>query len=315
MKFSTTVILTLLASGLPLNAQATCFAYPNFSYGVSFQPTITVPTSLAVGGLIASQSFGGSYPQLDIKCLTATQRVVTGKFGSLASLPGLTGVYHTGVPGIGMRVQASNGSAPTSDVTLTNRTHTMPAGLWRWQVTNLRAEFYKTGTVSDGTLTSGHLHDERWAGTRGRVQMLLNNSIRFVNPAATCDLATGDVNRTIALPTIKASDLKDALYAGAQNFELTANCSNASNVVFRFTGTPAAGNSSLFANTGSAGGVALLLYSRINGMTQTISPNALRTVAVSGNRAVLPLGAAYYKNGTVGAGSLASTATVNITYN
>lgn len=38
-----------------------------------------------------------------------------------------------------------------------------------------------------------------------------------------------------------------------------------------------------------------------------------RTVTVPGNRTVLPLGAAYHKSGTVGPGTLISTATVNIT--
>lgn len=125
----------------------------------------------------------------------------------------------------------------------------------------------------------------------------------------------GDANRTITLPTIQARALNNADSAGALNFDLSANCSNATSVTFRFTGTPASGNNQLFANTGSAQGVALWLYSRTSGTTQTIAHNGSRTVAVSGNRAVLPLGAAYHRNGTVRQGTLASTTTVNITYN
>lgn len=73
----------------------------------------------------------------------------------------------------------------------------------------------------------------------------------------------------------------------------------------------------LFANAGTAKGVALWLASNLNGAQQTISPNAnnVRTVAVASDRAILPMRAAYHKNGTVGAGTLVSNATVNITYN
>jgi type 1 fimbria pilin len=179
----------------------------------------------------------------------------------------------------------------------------------------MQAEFYKTGPVTTGELAAGGLFDQRWNGNSGRVYVQLNNSIRFVNPAPTCDLAAGDVNRTIGLPTIRASALRDVSSAGASNFELTANCSNASSVTFRFTGTPASGDAARFANTGSARGVGLWLYSRVGGSNQTISNGNTRVVTVSGNRAVLPLGAAYWKNGTVTQGSLSSTTTVAITYN
>ena len=171
------------------------------------------------------------------------------------------------------------------------------------------------GPVTDGTIPAGNLWEHRWIHTPEVYRLDLGNVVRFVRPAATCDLAAGDVNRTITLPTIQASALKDVVYAGVHDFELTAQCSDAANVTFRFSGTPAPGNPLLFDNTGTAGGVDLWLYSRLNGVPQTISANEERTVAVSGDRAVLPLSAAYHKNGTVSQGSLASTTTVNITYN
>ena len=89
------------------------------------------------------------------------------------------------------------------------------------------------------------------------------------------------------------------------------------NVKFRFSGAPAPGNDRIFANTGTAAGVALWLYSRLGGGVQNILANGTedtRTLAVSGNRAVLPLGSAYHKNGTVTQGTFISTVTVHITY-
>jgi type 1 fimbria pilin len=315
MKHITRLNLTLLALGLPITAQAACNVYPNIANSVTFPTTITVPTSHPVGGRISSQSFGGPFPIVNMNCPTSTLRQNTGRFTTLVPLPGVDGVYQTNVPGIGMRVLSYTTWGGPFPVMLSNSSYTMPPGAHVYNVTGLMAEFYKTGPVTTGTLPSGSLYDERWAVNQGRVQMLLNTSIRFVDPTATCDLDAGDVNRTIALPPVQVSAFNDAVSAGTRDFELTAHCSNASSVTFRFTGNPATGNTALFENTGSAGGVGLWLYARVSGSRQTISPNDSRTQAVSGNRAILLLGAGYYKNGTVSQGTLASIATVNITYN
>ncbi|KIH81050.1 fimbrial protein [Pseudomonas batumici] len=142
--------------------------------------------------------------------------------------------------------------------------------------------------------------------------VVLNNAVSFVSPTATCNLAPGDVNRTIPLDPVRISNFT-GISTGLKYFDLTANCSNASNVTFRFTGTPEPTNSALFANTsGTARGVALWLHTP----GQTVSHNSTRTVAVSGNRAVLRMGTEYHKTtGALTKGSLVSTVTVNITYN
>ncbi|WP_238704552.1 fimbrial protein [Pseudomonas nabeulensis] len=169
--------------------------------------------------------------------------------------------------------------------------------------------------MTSGTVPAGYFIERKWLKSSNTFRLQLGSPVRFIRPIVTCDLAAGDINRIIVLPSVGVSDFNNAISAGAHNFELSANCSNATNVTFRIAGTPAPGSPEFFANTGSAGGVALRLYSRINGVPATISNNGTRTLAVSGNRAVLPLGAAYHKNGTVRQGTLVSTATVNITYN
>ena len=152
-------------------------------------------------------------------------------------------------------------------------------------------------------------------------QAATTGSLKFAGQinAGTCNLAAGDVNRTIALPAVKVSDFDSTLIAGAFDFEIQAECeSDLRNVTFRFTGTPDPISTWRFANTGTAEGIALWLYSRIGGVEETIRANGTnntRTIAVSSSRAVLPLGAAYFKTKAVSHGSLASTATVSITYN
>lgn len=135
----------------------------------------------------------------------------------------------------------------------------------------------------------------------------------------TCSLTAGDDNRTIKLDPVRVADI-NADTVGNKEFELTADCdSGVSNVIFQFTGTPAI-DPWRFANTGTAKGVALWLYSRIGGSVVTItadSSNNQRTIPAVSQKAVLPLGAAYFKvsSDPVTVGTLVSTVTVNITYN
>lgn len=314
MKHSLKCISILSSFGLPVVAEAACDRYPNTQHNVTFPNTITVPESLGVGQLITSQVFAGPYPTFYMYCHSPTPTFLTGRFTSAISAPGGL-IYHTNVPGVGMRVMVTLTSGSPYSAKLKTESLVSAPGRILWGATRLVAEFYKLGPVTTGTLPAGEIQHNNWDGGRGHYRMVLNTSIRFVNPASTCDLAAGDVNRTITLPPVQASALSNGIAIGGRDFELTAHCSNASDVTFRFTGNPAVGNPALFANTGSANGVALWLYSRINGMAQTISHNDSRTMNVSGNRAVLPLGAAYHKNGTVSQGTLASIATVHLTYN
>ncbi|WP_460061986.1 fimbrial protein [Pseudomonas sp. H2_H09] len=137
----------------------------------------------------------------------------------------------------------------------------------------------------------------------------------------TCDLSAGDVNRTITLPAIKISDFDASPSAGSLDFEVSADCeSDIRTVVFQFAGTPAHENPILFSNTGTSSGTALWLIHRASPL-YAIPANGTeaqrsRTVTTSGNKAVLPLSAAYYKTGAaVTQGTLASAVTVSITYN
>ncbi|OPA97979.1 pilus assembly protein [Pseudomonas fluorescens] len=139
--------------------------------------------------------------------------------------------------------------------------------------------------------------------------------------AGTCNLAAGDVNRTITLPTVKISDFDASPDAGALNFEVTADCeSDLRNVIFLFAGTASTGNPVLFSNTGTSAGTALWLVHR-SSPEYAIPANGTaaqrsRTIATSNKKAVIPLKAAYYKTGAaITQGTLASAVTVSITYN
>ena len=319
MKYSIKLVSTLLVLSLPITVQAACDRYPNSALGLALPATITVPQSLPVGGIIIRRAFTETAPAFTIYCATATPRTFTGRYTTSVQVPGAGVLAHpTNVPGVGVRVMVRNSNGLIYPHSLISTSGVDPGGTTHYSNVSAEAIFYKIGPVTNETLYAGNLLYDRWGFQEGYFSLGLSNSARFVTPAATCDLAAGDANRTITLPAIQTSALKDAVYAGEHNFELTANCTNASNVTFRFSGQPAVTDPWRFANNGTAGGASLWLYSRINGVKQTIradGTDSVRTVVVSGNRSVLPLGAAYFKNGTVSQGTLISSATVNITYN
>ncbi|MGY2237546.1 fimbrial protein [Pseudomonas gingeri] len=237
-------------------------------------------------------------------------------------------VYPTGMPGIGI-VFRTNGDTQVG-------AHNIVTGILSnntqrtYSQTNLSASnktyayeinyrLIKTGPISSGSIVPRVIARTWWEPVPShfnpREYNILLGRGTIVAPVPTCDLATGDVNRTVMLDTIRLSNFTGTWLA-KKTFEISANCRNASNVTFRFTGTPATGNAALFRNTGDAAGVGLWLYSRIGGVESTLSHNGSRTVTVSSDRAVLPLGAAYHKTtGTVTRGTLVSTVTVNISYN
>lgn len=311
MKHCIKLFSTLAVLGLPIAAEAKCDRYPNSTLTLHLPAVIQVPDSVPIGGVIAERLLSGSAPAFLANC-TAVRRWQTGRYPNI-KYPG-TGAYHTEVPGVGLRLEMTWADGTNSAFFAIYSTSGWTFGRVP-SFTSARAVFYKMGPITDGTVRAGNFLKMKWATTTETFSLDFGNSIRFVGITPTCDLAAGDVNRTINLPPIQASALKDIVYAGVHNFELTANCSNAANVTFRITGTPAQGNPLLFANTGTAGGVDLWMYSRIGGVTQNLSHNQTRTVAVSGGSAVLPLGVAYHRNGTVKQGTLVTTATVNITYN
>lgn len=318
MKHSIRFISALLVFGVPIAAQAACDTYMNSEHGLTLPAVITVPDSLPVGAEIIRRPFSNVVPARFMNCRSTTLTTLYGRYSGMQ----ITNPYafRTEAPGVGIRITITDARPSTNGYSFNGGQTILYPGTHPI-FTNAEAIFVKTGPITDGIVPAGTIwqYSMRNAGPPvGNFRLHITNPIRFVSPAATCDLAAGDVNRTITLPPIRVGELRNAIYAGAHNFELTANCADATNVTYRFSGTPAAGNAVLFANTGTAGNVGVWLYSRINGTVQNIGANNTshtRTLVVSGNRAVLPLGAAYHRTGTVTQGTLVSTATVNITYN
>ncbi|WP_218170585.1 fimbrial protein [Pseudomonas gingeri] len=274
--------------------------------------SITVNRNDPVGKVLFQQRLMTSGARTHIRCTAGSYTYQRGLTHAAAPVAGFSNVFTTGVPGIGIRFRFLDGSPNFSQ----SRTYSRTTDLGISAADYVEVEIIKThDNVSPGTIQAQQAYQHIFGSSGYGYNFVVGNYYTatkvIVAASPTCDLAAGDVNRTITLDPVRISNFT-GVSTGLRHFDLTANCSNTSNVTFRFTGTPASGNSALFANTGTAGGVALWLHTP----NQTVSNNSTRTVAVSGNRGVLRVGAEYHKTtGALTKGTLVSTVTVNISYN
>lgn len=137
----------------------------------------------------------------------------------------------------------------------------------------------------------------------------------------TCTVVTGSGTQTVALDTAKTTDFA-AVGSVAQpkafNIKLS-NCTANTNVTMTVSGTTDT-VASVLKNTGTATqvGIQLLKATNVGDITGTnITINsALGLGTVDATSAMtIPLVAQYYRLGTMTAGTVASSATVNFSYN
>lgn len=137
----------------------------------------------------------------------------------------------------------------------------------------------------------------------------------------TCTVVTGYDNQTITLDTAKTTDFAAVgSVAKPKPFSIKlSNCTPGTNVTMTVSGTTDT-VASVLKNTGGATqvGIQLLKASAVGDITGTaIAINtALGVGQVDGTNAMtIPMVAQYYRLGTMTAGTVSSSATVNFTYN
>lgn len=316
---------------------------------VTLPASISVPDDVPIGSMLTNWVMGqkrGPY----------TCTITNGEFGGIAAWYEGSGsvvasvaspdasreayVISTNVPGIGLAVAFNNrtcvrrngtrgihhGWAEHKDFPRVGGNACIGGNTTRESYTQSAFALVKTGDVQAGNVQGSNIvRIEPWIYRLKSTQpggswspIYLSISPVKIVPQ-TCSLAAGDINRTISLPEVMVQDFDDSVYGGGyKNFKLTAECSNVSNVTFSFSGNADLNSNRFFANTGTAGGIGLWLFSWEGGRNRTITANgtnSARTVMVSSDKVELPLGAAYRRTGgVVSGGSLRSTVTVNISY-
>ncbi|SDG30078.1 Pilin (type 1 fimbria component protein) [Dyella sp. 333MFSha] len=251
------VVMAVAASVIPGMASARCITHPSQGVGQALSfGTVSVPAGTARGTVLAEKSTAAwNAPQF--KCIKPTRTGSLALFGSPSALG--DNIYETNVPGVGIRVYFFNSSY--GERVLPEREF-IP-WTFKGQLSNahFRVQLIKTGEVTTGgNLSTGTLAR---AGYDDQSQVWVDLMDARIEPQRpTCAFASRHL--VFALGNVDARDLR---LAGSSHWAtqslVVTGCTNATQMLMSFTGTPDADEASLFklSGPGAATGVAIELRS------------------------------------------------------
>ncbi|WP_084210005.1 fimbrial protein [Ralstonia sp. A12] len=278
--------------------------------------TITVPASLAVGGIIAEQvSSPGWTTNPFCTAGTINYRYELTRFTAATSIPN---VYATNIPGVGLSVQLlDNGFDGGLFFPMQGSTSRGPGQGFQYTNRTFRARLVKTGAITPGTIAAGQVAR---SVTNNVVNISLNFAAAFTVQNPTCSVNTASI--TIPLGNVAASSFANvgsvSTTRGPQNIGLT--CAASPRVRMSLQGTRAAGGpTTTVALTGAGGaGVAQGIGVQVlfGGAPLVVNSTTLTTVSNAAGAALnVPISARYYRTGTVTAGRANASATLRFDYN
>lgn len=322
-------LLTLAGVTASSTALAACSRRMSDIYLSSRTLTLTSPNSVPIGSLIPTKESLPTFTnQTVFFCNGERVKETIIPYLTKVDTYGSYAVFASGVPGVGLIFDISDPNYPFRAM----------SGAWE----QVMAELPTIADVGSkvrmrlvriaGTIPSGQSTITQRLVTTVRLDVLADipanrNSI-WLSPwtlnvtSPTCNLAVGDVDRKITLQPAKADDFTGQPTVGRQEFELTADCNADTSVAtFAFTGTPYPGDGAYFANTGTAKGIGVSLFSRIGGTDQAIRADGTsntRSINIAAGKAVVPLGVSYRHVNPAEAivqGDVSAVVSVDLTYN
>lgn len=311
------LVLIVFAIGWTANARADCptAALPmTFTYG-----TIGVSNSLAIGdvipGTVKSFTLAG-------KCVATTlaSKPVVACPQTQSAVAGMTGVYTTGLPGVGMRMRDVNGKplvgtgACSTDSSLGN---TGTDGSFNLSGT---FELVKTGAITAGAISSSSAY---YATGVLNTSVTLNDGNYKMSVASgtavrpvTCSVTSETANQTVALSPVSTSALNSAgAVAGSTPFSIGLNCDAGVKVAVTYSSTSGnSGVASVLASTGTATDVGVQLLD--SAMKPIVLDNPLQISSGTTGNASFQFHARYYRLGaaSVKSGTVNSTAIFTMSY-
>ena len=312
--------MTLAASMLGIKPALAldCYAqYPETStyvQRINFG-TITVPSSLAVGGVIAVQNSAPIAAQPPAICAVTSAAA----YSSSYYVPGYNDVYPTKVAGIGVRYTIHTSSG---NFILTNPISNPISGSTNSSQSVFTAELIKTAQV----VGSGQPFDppgNPWAGgvvltynNRGNAVLSFSGGGGTIIPVTpTCSLSTASA--TFNMGALKTTDFNRGTgatydWVADQSLRASSDC-NVSTASMTFAGTADPAYPTAFKNNGTANGVALELWK--SGTPQVIPNSTTPITFTAGPNQDFTFSARYIQTApTVTAGSVNATVTATVNY-
>jgi type 1 fimbria pilin len=329
-------VLSLLSVVLGFSgsvAQATC----NFTSGksltnvtLSLPPTITAARNAAVGTILYDSGWTGS-ASTTISC-GGGESVTVGYASVMTPVSGMSHVYATGVPGIGIKAAYSNtlssGYHPANIDSVGNyaawlldwpRKSTIsaspmvytPAGVYRVQ-------YIVTGALQSGTFTMTIPNPTATT----QYGTTLTNQVSFTSTTVNiqslgCQILSSNI--VVPLPTVRLNQMNGpGTAAGATAFQIPLLCDSGVKVAYEFDGTAGSNATGVLANNTSSGystGVGVqILQGGTPVALNTLSGTYITTTSAS-QSVNIPFTAQYFQvaaNPTPGA--VQATATVQMNY-
>lgn len=297
--------LPLCSETMPSQATAQTAAIPS---------PLAVPLSLAVGGVIAQVESSPGYSTRAF-CVgrSVVQTARLNRFTTAVTVPGVTNVYQTNVPGVGIRIEALSDRSGGFPLPYGGALVDYPSG---WQGYNQRftVKLYKTAaTVGSGTIGAGQLAELVLGNTS--VYRVGIGAITVQPEVRTCTLNTASV--AINLGNVRAGSLPSvgsvSPTVGPQN--INVNCTGSPRLTMTLQGTQATGGPNttvaLTAGTGVAQGVGVQVLNGTNVLTIGTSV----VVSNAAGNQTIPISARYYRTGNITAGPANAAPTLRFDYN
>ena len=292
---------------------------------LAFSPAgpYTLPRDQAVGGSpLATAGVDITASGISLLCQITVTYTVTGT-------PFSSGIYTTGVNGIGMKFYVHNLDGSTTLITSAGVTRTVNVPiLGSTSVPGINAELVVYGQVATGSLSSSSPHVN--VQVAGGLFCLTFNGTTQVNThfsnaavtAITCTVTTPSVS--VTLPNISTTSLSSVgQTAGNTRFDIGLNCNSGTNVWVTLTDATIPSNTTeqlSLKPSSTAGGVKLRIL-KSNGNPVLFGPDS----AVAGNTNQwlvgssasvndIPLTVQYYRTGALTAGTVNAAATFTMSY-
>lgn len=227
MMKSTVKALMLLAVPFSVAAQGVITAPKNITF---VMPSITIPRDAKVGTILDQTYDLGLIQSKDVTCPFLQSSEVFG-----TPVPGLSKVYRTNVPGVGVRfsiTQGWNGGYYVAPNSVTSNVYKPTSSSQQYR----KVEYVVTDQVQAGIISETPYMIVTYSGTcfpTVSYKADIQGGVSVITPH-TCSVLTNRVN--VSLPDVKASDLRNAgSTAGDTSFSIGLNCTQGSNVYITLT--------------------------------------------------------------------------------
>jgi type 1 fimbria pilin len=301
-------LAALVVSG-PVSAR--CLSHPSQGVGQALSfGTVSVAADAAPGTVLAEKTTAG-WNAPAFKCIKPTRTGSLALFGTSSALG--DNVYDTNIPGVGIRIYFFNSGY--GERVLPDREF-IP-WTFKAQLSNahFRVQLVKTGEVTTG----GHLLTGTLAraGFDDQAQAWVDLTDAHIEPQRpTCAFASKRL--VFALGQVDGRDLK---LAGSSHWAtqslVVKGCTNATQMLMSFTGTPDANETSLFKLSGAGAATGVAVELRSDDPDAQALPNSPTPLVLPARTEGQQLGfrARYRTTGdTIAPGAANTHITVNVAY-